>query len=170
MLILRPTESATVFLQQLVRGLRWAEGKQMLTVLVFVGQLRRRYRYDVRCQTILGGIRRQVRTAVEADFLSLPPGWALKLDCQAKDWVLKNLREAVINFRQRLAGELKRLGSDTRLGEFLLYAGVELEDLFSRPQSGHCFTDLRRRTGFLRQPLPTSMTRACCGPSAVASR
>ena len=111
-LMLRPTESAAVFLQQLVRGLRLAEGKQALTVLDFVGQLRRKCRCDVRCQAILGGTRHQVRTAVEADFPSLPPGCALKLDRQAKDWVLKNLREAIVNFRQRLAGELKRLGSD----------------------------------------------------------
>ena len=148
-LMLRPTESATVFLRQLGWGLRWAEGKQVLTVLDFVGQVRRKNRHDVRRQAILGGTRHQVRTAVEADFPSLPPGCALKLDRQAKDCVLKNLREAVVNFRQRLAGELKRLGSDTRLGEFLRYAGVELEDFFSRPHSGHCFTDLRRRAGFL---------------------
>jgi superfamily II DNA or RNA helicase len=36
-LFLRPTESATVFLQQLGRGLRLAEGKACLTVLDFIG-------------------------------------------------------------------------------------------------------------------------------------
>ena len=37
-LLLRPTESATVFLQQLGRGLRWSDGKSVLTVLDFIGQ------------------------------------------------------------------------------------------------------------------------------------
>ena len=37
-LFLRPTESATVFLQQLGRGLRLCEGKECLTVLDFVGR------------------------------------------------------------------------------------------------------------------------------------
>jgi len=36
-LFLRPTESLTVFLQQLGRGLRLSEGKDCLTVLDFVG-------------------------------------------------------------------------------------------------------------------------------------
>ena len=40
-LFLRPTESATVFLQQLGRGLRLADGKDCLTVLDFIGQQHR---------------------------------------------------------------------------------------------------------------------------------
>ena len=36
-LFLRPTESLTVFLQQLGRGLRLSEGKECLTVLDYVG-------------------------------------------------------------------------------------------------------------------------------------
>ena len=88
-LMLRPTESATVFLQQLGRGLRWADGKRVLTVLDFVGQVRREYRYDVRYRALLGGTRQQVRRAVEADFPLLPPGCALKLDRIAKETVLQ---------------------------------------------------------------------------------
>ncbi len=40
-MFLRPTESMTVFLQQLGRGLRTAEGKARLTVLDFIGNYRR---------------------------------------------------------------------------------------------------------------------------------
>ena len=36
-LFLRPTESLTIFLQQLGHGLRLAEGKECLTVLDFIG-------------------------------------------------------------------------------------------------------------------------------------
>ena len=36
-LMLRPTESAIVFVQQLGRGLRKAENKEYLTVLDFIG-------------------------------------------------------------------------------------------------------------------------------------
>ena len=36
-LFLRPTESLTIFLQQLGRGLRLSEGKDCLTVLDFIG-------------------------------------------------------------------------------------------------------------------------------------
>ncbi len=151
-LMLRPTESATVFLQQLGRGLRWAEGKRVLTVLDFVGQVRREYRYDVRYRALLGGTRHQVQRAVEADFPMLPPGCALKLDRIAKETVLRNMREAVLNARPRLADDLRALGPETRLGGFMRDAGVELEDIYARPGSGHCFTELRRRAGFVQSP------------------
>ena len=147
-LMLRPTESATVFLQQLGRGLRWAEGKRVLTVLDFVGQVRREYRYDVRYRALLGGTRRQVQRAVEADFPLLPPGCALKLDRIAKKTVVQNLREAVHNARARLTEDLRALGPETRLRSYLRDAGAELDDIYARPGSGHCFTELRRRAGF----------------------
>ena len=42
-LFLRPTNSLTIFLQQLGRGLRLFEGKDCLTVLDFVAQANRKY-------------------------------------------------------------------------------------------------------------------------------
>ncbi len=147
-LMLRPTESATVFLQQLGRGLRWAEGKRVLTVLDFVGQVRREYRYDVRYRALIGGTRHQVERAIKAGFPLLPPGCALKLDRIAKETVLRNLRTAVHNARARLADDLRTLGPDTRLHDFMLDAGAELADVYARPKSGNCFTELRQRAGF----------------------
>ena len=47
-LFLRPTESATVFLQQLGRGLRLTRGKTVLTALDFVEHQRREFRFDQR--------------------------------------------------------------------------------------------------------------------------
>src|SRR5206468_7887164 len=47
-LFLRPTESATVFLQQLGRGLRQSQGKSCLTVLDFIGKASRQFRFDRR--------------------------------------------------------------------------------------------------------------------------
>lgn len=156
-LMLRPTESATVFLQQLGRGLRWAEGKRVLTVLDFVGQVRREYRYDTRYRALLGGTRHQVRRAVEADFPVLPPGCALKLDRIAKETVLRNLREATQNVRVRLAEDLRELGPQTRLREFMREANVELNEVYARPSSGYCFTELRQRAGFkLHSTQPTT--------------
>ncbi len=159
-LMLRPTESATVFLQQLGRGLRWAEGKRVLTVLDFVGQVRREYRYDVRYRALLGGTRHLVRRAVEANFPLLPPGCALKLDRIAKETVLRNLKGAVLNARARLADDLRALGPETRLRGFMEGAGVELEEIYARPGSGHCFTDLRRRAGFDQSAADGALLKA----------
>ena len=56
-LLLRPTESATVFLQQLGRGFAGAEGKSVLTVLDFIGQAHADYRFDIRYRALIGGTR-----------------------------------------------------------------------------------------------------------------
>ena len=150
-LMLRPTESATVFLQQLGRGLRWAEGKRVLTVLDFVGQVRREYRYDTRYRALLGGTRHEVQKAVAADFPLLPPGCALKLDRISKETVLQNLKQAVQNARAHMVGELREQGPDARLAEFMHKSGLELEDIYARPHLGHCFSELRQRAGFWRE-------------------
>ena len=159
-LMLRPTESATVFLQQLGRGLRWADGKRVLTVLDFVGQVRREYRYDVRYRALLGGTRHQVRRAVEEGFPLLPPGCALKLDRIAKRTVLDNLKQAVLNARARLADDLRALGPETRVRGFMDAAGVELEDIYARPGSGHSFTELRKRAGFKQGAVDHTLLKA----------
>lgn len=57
-LMLRPTESPTLFLQQLGRGLRKSRGKAFCTVLDFVGTHRREFRFDRRYRALLGGTRR----------------------------------------------------------------------------------------------------------------
>lgn len=53
MLFLWPTESLTVFLQQLGRGLHLAEGKECLTVLDFIGQARKRYNFAEKFNALL---------------------------------------------------------------------------------------------------------------------
>ena len=51
---LRPTESLTVFLQQLGRGLRLAERKDCLTVLDFVGNARPEYDFESKFRALIG--------------------------------------------------------------------------------------------------------------------
>ncbi len=52
-LFLRPTESMTVFLQQLGRGLRLCDGKECLTVLDFVGRQHANYRFDTKYRALI---------------------------------------------------------------------------------------------------------------------
>src|SRR5205814_8421429 len=68
LLLLRPTESPTLFLQQLGRGLRRARGKALCTVLDFVANHRREFRFDRKLRAPLGGTRRDVQRQVDPDF------------------------------------------------------------------------------------------------------
>ncbi|MFP5018937.1 helicase-related protein, partial [Paenarthrobacter ureafaciens] len=79
-LMLRPTQSATIFLQQLGRGLRRADDKAVLTVLDFIGQQRREFRFDLRYRALTGYGRKQLEKAVEEEFPYLPSGSQIVLD------------------------------------------------------------------------------------------
>jgi superfamily II DNA or RNA helicase/HKD family nuclease len=142
-LLLRPTESATIFLQQLGRGLRRTEGKAVLTVLDFIGQAHREYRFDVRYQAMIGGTRRQLARAVEEGFPITPPGCAIRLDRLSQEIVLENLRAATWSSRKALAEDLRQLPVSTRLPEYLRASGRDVADIYARPTAGHSFTTLR---------------------------
>ncbi|MFN7987720.1 MAG: DUF3427 domain-containing protein [Thermoanaerobaculia bacterium] len=139
-LFLRPTESATVFLQQLGRGLRLHREKPCLTVLDFIGNARREFRFDRRFRALLGGTTRQVERQIEAGFPYLPPGCAMQLDPRAKEAVLANIRRNVGTGQAWLQEELRSLGPGATVGEFLREAGVAPVELYA---GGRSFASLR---------------------------
>lgn len=147
LLLLRPTESATVFLQQLGRGLRRTRGKACVTVLDFIGLAHRRFRFDARFRALLGGTRRQIERDIEAGFPHLPSGCSIQLDKEAQDAVLANLREAVGKGDEALVEDLKALGRDATLSGFLRASQSELEDIYKKP--GWSWSSLRRHAGLL---------------------
>lgn len=138
LLMLRPTDSPVLFLQQLGRGLRRSEGKTVCTVLDFVGQHRREFRYDRRFRALLGGSRKHVERQVEQGFPFLPAGCHMELDRVASERVLQSIRQAVpANWPARVA-ELRALAaeqSDITLGAFLDASGLDLEDIYSKDRS-----------------------------------
>ncbi len=144
-LFLRPTESATVFLQQLGRGLRLSPDKACLTVLDFVGAQHAKFRFDRRYRALTGAARGELVHQIEQDFPTLPSGCHIQLDRVAKQVVLDNVRASLRVGRPELAAELRALG-DASLGEFLDRTGVDLEDLYRRKTWGG-WTGLRRAAG-----------------------
>jgi superfamily II DNA or RNA helicase len=162
-LFLRPTESATVFLQQLGRGLRRTSEKACLTVLDFIGDANRYFRFDRRYRAIVGGTRRGVERTIIDRFPSLPSGCSIQLDRQAEEAVLRNIRQQLGVSARALAEDLKELarsrGSDVKLATFLVEAGVDLEDLYSNER---CWTSLRAAAGLsaIRDAHDATMERA----------
>lgn len=146
-LLLRPTQSATVFLQQLGRGLRRAPGKAVLTVLDFIGQHRREFRFDLRYRALTGTGRRQLERDVEAGFPFLPSGSQMVLDPVAQRIVLDNVRAQLRLSRRDLVADVRSHG-DLPLVDYLAESGRELVDVYGR---GSSWTALRREAG-----LPTA--------------
>ena len=145
-MFLRPTESATVFLQQLGRGLRRAVGKPSVTVLDFIGRQHRRFRFAPRFAALTGRHRGSLTKDALADFPYLPPGCSIRLDSVAAEIVLDNLRAAIQGRKADLVRELVELTAQfghVDLNTFLRETGRSLGDLY---QAGG-WTSLRRLAG-----------------------
>jgi len=121
-LFLRPTESLTIFLQQLGRGLRQRRGKTHLTVLDFVGHMHEKFDCASRLSALSGQPSYRIRKEVEEGFPHLPAGCVIQLERVARDHVLENIRKSLSLRRgswvekvREMAGDLKR---PPRLREF----------------------------------------------------
>lgn len=112
-LFLRPTESLTVFLQQLGRGLRHAPEKECLTVLDFVGQVHRRYRIDRKLSALLRHTRRRIDREIERDFPNLPPGCSIQFERVAREHVLENIRWSLGNLNQFVPEAIRTFTNET---------------------------------------------------------
>ena len=106
-LFLRPTESSTIFLQQLGRGLRKAEGKEYLTVLDFIGN---NYDRSVQIALALGSLGQStiiekpyLMELIKTDYKALNiPGVIINIDSLSKEDILKNLENCNFNRRDFL--------------------------------------------------------------------
>lgn len=140
LLLLRPTDSGTLFLQQLGRGLRRAPGKSACTVLDFVGLHRKEFRFDRRFRALLGGSRKELERQVEEGFPFLPAGCHLELDRIAQEEVLRSIRTAIPTAWRDRCAELKALG-DVDLATYLSETGLELSDIYA---GNHSWSEMRR--------------------------
>ncbi|GAB3705948.1 DUF3427 domain-containing protein [Mariniluteicoccus flavus] len=143
-LFLRPTESATIFLQQLGRGLRRTDDKAVLTALDFVGHQRKEFRFDQRLTAMTGANRGNLERHVKEGFPYLPSGCQIVLDRQTQEAVLSNLKSQVYSRFAEIVSELRAMGQ-VPLAEFLSRAGLELSDLL---KSGRSWTKAQRQAGF----------------------
>lgn len=170
LLLLRPTDSPTLYLQQLGRGLRRAEGKRVCTVLDFVAQHRREFRFDRRLRGLLGGTRKDLERQVEHGFPFLPAGCHMELDPVASQIVLRNIRESLPSRWDAKVEELRAVaaaaaasepGGAVSLRRFLDETGFELEDVYAGNRS---WSELCEAAGLpiaASGPHEKTLRRAC---------
>ncbi|MEU5215776.1 DUF3427 domain-containing protein [Streptomyces sp. NPDC020807] len=151
LLLLRPTSSATVFLQQLGRGLRRSEGKAVLTVLDFIGQHRKEFRFEEQFRALTNLTRNRLLTNIEQDFPQLPSGCQIILESKAKDLIIDNIRSQISVNVTQLAREVGQYG-ESRLATYLEESGRELKELYRG--NGNSWTGLLRRSGLLPSSGP----------------
>ena len=149
LLMLRPTESATIFMQQLGRGLRRTRDKAVLTVLDFVGLHRAEFQFASRYRSLTGVSGRNLVHQVEKGFPFLPSGCQIVMDQQAQASIVDNLRSQISTRWAKIVAELKRAPQDD-VGSFLEHSGLELSDILRR--GSHSWTRLRRDADLPTEP------------------
>lgn len=162
LLFLRPTESATLFIQQLGRGLRLCDGKACTTVLDFIGPARREFRFEERYRALTGHSGGVLQRHVRDNFPFLPAGCSIQLDRVARDIILENLKSALQIRKDRLVEIARRLHRDrgtVLLPEFLDEAGLTPETFYSTKRS---LTSVLREAG-LAPEVPSAADESRLG-------
>ncbi|GEE00867.1 helicase [Gordonia spumicola] len=147
-LMLRPTESATIFLQQLGRGLRSRPDKPVLTVLDFVGVQRDEFRWDRRIRSMTGLPRGKIIDAARNRFPYLPSGCRIVLDEQTQASVISNLKNQLAMRWPDMVSELRNIG-DVPLSEYLDDTGLTLVDVLKSGKHRGSWAKLRRDAGLI---------------------
>ena len=136
LLFLRPTESLTIFLQQLGRGLRLAEGKECCTVLDFVGNSRPEYDFANKFRALVGKSSRAISDEIKQGFPHAPLGCRIELSKRTQEMVLNNIRQASLTLRRLVAMIQQYRHHSTRpltLSNFLAqHPYIDLNELYKR--------------------------------------
>lgn len=134
-LFLRPTESLTIFIQQLGRGLRLDENKEALTVLDFVGQAHENYDFSFKFRALVGKTRNSMKEEINDDFPNLPAGCHIKLEKIAKERILKNIQSSTFNInklRKMIQNYKYIFSNELTLKNFLDNYGIDKNHFYSK--------------------------------------
>lgn len=158
-LFLRPTDSLTVFLQQLGRGLRLCEGKDSLMVLDYVGQANKKYRYADKYQALLGVNAMSVSSEIKNGFPNLPKGCFITLEKKAQEYVLNNIKQS-FNNKANFIEKFKNFESDSGLvlnyKNFFEYYNINPAKLYN---IGLSFTSLQNSNVIDNEKFLTFLAR-----------
>ena len=171
-LFLRPTESLTIFLQQLGRGLRLAEDKDCLTVLDFIGQANRKYNFEDKFAALLSNTTRSVSREIKDGFISVPKGCYIQLEKKAAKYILDNIRASYGNTAglvSRVASFTEDSGLELTLANFLDYYHLDPRAIYKFSS----FSRICARADLIpdfAEPLEETMTKALAKLAVIDSR
>ncbi|SFF80505.1 DUF3427 domain-containing protein [Neptunomonas qingdaonensis] len=136
LLFLRPTESLTIFLQQLGRGLRIADGKECCTILDFVGNSRPEYDFSNKFRALVGKTNKAISDEIKQGFPHAPLGCRIELTKRTQEMVLSHIRQASLTLN-RLISLIRQYPQDSTLpltlGNFLrLHPHIDINELYKR--------------------------------------
>ena len=171
-LFLRPTESLTIFLQQLGRGLRLCENKDCLTVLDFIGQANRKYNFEDKFSALLSNTTRSVTREIKDGFISLPKGCYIQLENKAAKYILDNIRASYGNTAgliSRIASFEEDTGFTLNLASFLEYYHLDVRSIYKFSSFSRLCVRADKKDDF-SEPMEEVLTKAFAKLSVIDSR
>lgn len=119
-LMLRPTESSIIFIQQLGRGLRKLADKEFVTVLDFIGNYNKSFLMAIALNGKQNFDRDSLKMEVQTDFADLPNGTYIHMDKITKEQILRQLenekfmsmkymKESYLGFKHVCGGKIPML-------------------------------------------------------------
>jgi len=166
-LFLRPTESLTIFLKQLGRGLRLADDKECLTVLDFIGQANRRYNFEAKFNALLSNTTRSIQHELKNGFVSLPKGCYIQLEKKAKEYIYQNIR-ASFGATAGLVTKISTFVDDSiqmlNLENFITYHHLDPREIYSKNSFSRLLVMAGIRDNFddaIEDTLTKALPRIC---------
>jgi superfamily II DNA or RNA helicase len=171
-MFLRPTESLTIFLQQLGRGLRLSENKDCLTVLDFIGQANRKYNFEDKFSALLTATTKSIQREIKDGFTAVPKGCYIQLERKAKEYILDNIR-ASFGVRTGIIARIATFEEDTgkplSLENFVEYYHLDVRNIYVRGSFARLCAAAAVRDDF-DEPLEDLLTKAFPRICAIDSR
>ncbi len=132
-LFLRPTESLTLFLQQLGRGLRLHEEKAQLTVLDFIAPQHRNFDFVSRFRALSMRPDKRVDEQLKSGMPFMPAGCFIHLEKQAQQYILNNIKNATKTLRgaqfiQEMENLAARVDGEISLQQIMDYFHLDSPD------------------------------------------
>ena len=163
-LFLRPTDSLTIFLQQMGRGLRLHEGKDCLTILDFVGNSNPEYDFEHKFRAMIGKTHIAVKDEIETDFPHLPLGCSIVLERRAKEIIIANIKKASSSGLRKLVKKIQSFNNSytlpLTLANLLKFESLDLVNVYkSKNTWGYLLSEAGIKKDFIATNLDIQIGR-----------
>ena len=127
-IMLRPTQSAIIFVQQMGRGLRKARGKQFLTVIDFIGNYQNNYLIPIALFGDTSYKKDTLRKLVSTGSLGIHGVSTVNFDRIAKERIYQSINDASFKYRDLLKGAYQKVrnkvGHTPRMMDFIAHGAI----------------------------------------------
>jgi superfamily II DNA or RNA helicase len=153
-LFMRPTESLTVFLQQLGRGLRLSFGKECLTVLDFIGQAHKKYNFEEKFRALTGKTHHSMQKEIVNGFPNMPKGCFIQLEKLSQKYILDNIKNYFSNkssLVKKIETFVEDTGKELSLINFIEHYHLSMSDIYSRASWSRLCVEAGVKNNFINE-------------------